>query len=97
MRGMASKSSQVRDLLNTGMSAADIAKKVGCTVGLVYNVKSTSGTWAKRGRGRPRKVDNAHVDGIAGIVAAVQSSERERGRLRVALDRIQAVIADVLG
>jgi|SRR5712671_3336098 len=97
MRGMASKSSQVRDLLNTGMSVADIAKKVGCTVGLVYNVKSTSGVATKRGPGRPRKVGNAHLDGIAGIVAAVQSGERERSRLRVALERVQAVIADALG
>src|SRR5687767_15511713 len=38
-----SKSSQVRALLATGMSAADIAKKVGCSTNLVYVVKSTSG------------------------------------------------------
>lgn len=51
-----SKSGQVRALLATGMSAGDIAKKVGCTVGLVYNVKSTSGgAKVKRGPGRPPK------------------------------------------
>src|SRR5690606_12770523 len=38
--GGSSKSDQVRDLLGSGMSAAEIAQKVGCTVPLVYNVKS---------------------------------------------------------
>jgi hypothetical protein len=77
------------------MSAADIAKKVGCTTGLVYNIKSTSGG-ARRGPGRPRKGGAANMEGIAGIVAAVQRSERDRGRMRTALERIQSVIAGAL-
>lgn len=99
-----SKSGQIRELLTTGMSAADIAKKVGCTTALVYNVKSASGgksaggTKAKRGPGRPRKVDvTSGLDGIADIVAAVQSGERERGKMRTALERIQGIIADAIG
>jgi len=93
-----SKSGQVRELLKTGMSAADIAQKVGCTVSLVYNVKSTSGQPARRGPGRPRKVPtSASLNGIAEIVAAVQGGERERSRLRAALERVRAVIAEVLG
>jgi len=100
--GGASKSGQVRALLSSGMSAADIAKKVGCTVGLVYNIKSTSGMTGravvKRGPGRPRNVAAAAgVDGIAGIVAMVQSGERERGKMRQALERIQGILADALG
>ena len=97
-----SKSGQVRALLGSGMSPNDIAAKVGCTVGLVYNIKSTSGMTGtrasgKRGPGRPRKVAApAGVDGIASIVAMVQSGERERGKMRAALERIQAVLADVL-
>jgi transposase len=38
-----SKSDQVRALLAKGMSAGDIAKKVGCSTNLVYVVKSTGG------------------------------------------------------
>lgn len=56
---------------------------------------------AKRGPGRPPKAKAApamaKLDGIAGIVAAVQASERERARLRAALEKVQAVLADVLG
>ena len=37
--GSGSKTKQVLALLRTGLSAAEIAKQVGCTVGLVYNVK----------------------------------------------------------
>jgi hypothetical protein len=92
-----SKSARVRELLGTGMSAADIAKKVGATVGLVYNVKSTMGMAGKRGPGRPRKAATfVGLDGIAGILDAVKSSERERSQMRTALERIQALIADAL-
>ncbi|MBP8299442.1 MAG: hypothetical protein KA020_03695 [Planctomycetes bacterium] len=35
-------------------------------------------------------------DELAGIVAAVQNNERERMRMRAALERIQAIIADAL-
>jgi transposase-like protein len=92
------KSEQVRQLLATGMSAADIARKVGCTTGLVYNLKSKGGGAARRGPGRPRKAAAAAgTQGIAGILQIVQQNERERGRLRAALQRIQEVVSDVLG
>lgn len=94
-----STSGKIRELLKTDMSVADIAKKLGCTPALVYNVKArVAGGGKKRGRGRAPKAGKggAGLDGIAGIVAAVQSSERERAHLRAALEKIQAVIADVL-
>ena len=75
------------------MTAAEIAKKVGCKTGLVYVVKSTS---ARRGPGRPRNNAAPSMDGIEGILAHVKNSERERSQMRGALERIQAVIADVL-
>jgi len=91
-----SKSDQVRALLATGMSAADIAKKVGCSAPLVYTIKSSMGKAGKRGPGRPRKVATASMDGLESIVAAVRNTERERTQLRGALEKIQAVLADAL-
>jgi hypothetical protein len=97
-----SKSGQVRELLATGMSAADIAKKVGCTRGLVYVIKSTSrnkGGATKRGPGRRRKVASKgkpSMDGLAGILDMVKNGERERAQLRAAIERIQALVTDAL-
>jgi transposase len=102
--GKESKSAQVRALLATGMDTAAIAKKVGCSTNLVYVVKSgMGGTKGKRGRptkrgpGRPRKATaDASLNGLEGILAAVQNSSRERAQLRAALEKIQSVIEGVL-
>jgi hypothetical protein len=91
-----SKSGQVRELLASGMTAAEIAKKVGCTVGLVYVVKSTR-MHGRRGPGRPRTVAGSGLHGLEGILDAVKNSQRERERMQAALEKIQAVIADALG
>ncbi len=99
-----SKSGQIRELLTTGMSAGEIAKKLGCTPALVYNVKArlAGGGAKKRGPGRPPKAKGASssssgsLDGIAGILDAVKNSERERTQLRAALVKIQALISDAL-
>ena len=91
-----SKSDQVRALLGTGMSATDIAKKVGCTVNLVYVIKSKMGQAGKRGPASPRKVSMSGMDDLQGIVAAVKNTERERAQMRAALEKIQAVLADAL-
>lgn len=89
--GKESKSAQIRALLGTGMSPADIAKKVGCSTNLVYVVKSTAASaarGARRGPGRPPKAGRG-VDGIEGILAAVKNSQRDRESLRAALERIR--------
>ena len=105
-----SKSGQIRALLGSGMSAGEIAKKVGCTRALVYSIKSAMGMASKtgkrstqrprgtRGPGRPRKATaaSASLNGLDGILAAVKSSERDRTQMRAALERIQAVVADAL-
>ena len=49
-----SKSDQIRKLLRSGLSAGEIAKKVRCSVNLVYAVKSASKKTKKRGTGRPK-------------------------------------------
>ena len=97
-----SKSGKIRELLKTGMKPADIAKKVGCTPALVYNVKAKAGGGGrkKRGPGRP-KAANAKAasnagDGLSAILAAVKGSEQDRVRMRSALKKIQAVVADAL-
>ena len=93
-----SKSGQIRALLKTDMSVADIAAKIGCTTALVYNVKAraTGGT-QKRRPGRPQAAASTlRFDGISGILDAVKNSEKERAQLRAALERIQTVLAEAL-
>ncbi len=90
-----SKASQVRELLKTGMKAADIAKQVGCSRNLVYVIKSTSGRAAKPGR-RRKPAAGANVNGLDGILAAVRDGERERKELRAVLERIRSAVADAL-
>jgi transposase-like protein len=94
-----SKSGQIRAMLATGAGVAEIAEKVGCTPALVYNVKARMGGAPKRGPGRPPKAKAAPavaLNSIEGIVAAVKGAEQQRSRLRSALEKIQAVLADAL-
>lgn len=99
-----SKSGKIRALLASGMSTADIAKKVGCTPALVYNVKAKAGGAKKRGPGRPAKTKGTRkaaasissATGIEGILAAVKGAEQERAKMLAALEKIQVVLADVL-
>lgn len=100
MGGTDSKSGQIRELLKGGKTAAEIAKQVGCTVGLVYNVKSSmtkgtgTGQAAKRGPGRPRKVAAAPsaTAGLDGVIASLKDGERERERLLRALQQIRGIL-----
>ena len=91
-----SKSGKIRALVASGMSVADIVKKLGCRPALVYNVKSRMGSGTKkRGPGRPPKATAMaalSMDGFAGILIAVQNAERDRVRMRAALEKIQAVL-----
>ena len=97
-----SKSGQIRELLGSGMAVSEIAKKVGCTPALVYNVKArAAGGGKKRGPGRPPKSQTkssggGQLEGLSGLLDAVKVVERERAQLRSALEKIQAVIADAL-
>ena len=60
--------------------------------------KSRGESVAKRGPGRPRKSTLSGFDGtLDGIVAAVKSSEQAKAKYRGALERIQSILADVLG
>lgn len=98
-----SKSGQIRELLKQGLKPAEIAEKVGCSIPLVYNVKSKeSGGAKKRGPGRPKKATassvsvSANVSGLDGILSAVKESEQERVALRKALEDIRKVIDGAL-
>jgi hypothetical protein len=101
-----SKSGKIRGLLSSGLTAAEIAKKVGCTVALVYNIKSKDaggGTakakaGAKPGRKPGRKAAAPSIGGsdLGAILTAVKNAEIERLQMRAALEKISAVINDAL-
>ena len=94
-----SKSGKIRELLKTGMAPMDIAKRVGCTPALVYNVKARVDGPKKRGPGRPPKAKSGgatRVDGLDGLLAAVRSVEKERNEMRAALEKLQAVLSAAL-
>lgn len=77
------------------MSVSDIAKKLGCTPALVYNVKARVA--GKKKQGRPGKGKSAAgLDGLSGILEMVKNSERERAQLRGALEKIQSILTDAL-
>src|SRR5215831_19778573 len=85
-----SKSGKIRELLKSGVSPMDIAKKVGCTPSLVYNVKARLSGGTKT-RGRPRKNAGSAVgglDGLGSILAAVKNTQTDVGRYRALLERI---------
>jgi hypothetical protein len=93
-----SKSGQVRELLKSGMAPMDIAKKVGCTPGLVYNVKSSLSGGSKKA-GRPKKTALPVANGFAGldsIIHAVRTTQADLGRYRTALERIGSMLSEVL-
>ena len=96
-----STSGKIRTLLASGMEPGEIAKKLGCSASLVYNVKARmagGSKKAKRGPGRPPKSSApvAGMDGLAGIVDMVKKSEAERERLHGALTRVAAILREVL-
>ena len=96
-----SKSAQVHDLLQAGMSVADIVKKVGCKRGLVYVVKSRmAATAPKRGPGRPRKVaaptTGSSLAGLDGIIAAVTGAQTQRAKMRAALEKVATIVKGAL-
>jgi hypothetical protein len=91
-----SKSARVRELLAQGVGAADIARQVGCTVSLVYDVKSRMGGAALR---RPAHAPQLRSNGSCSLddfIETVRRSERERQRLRATLQAVARVIAEVL-
>jgi hypothetical protein len=93
-----SKSGKIRQLLKGGMKPAEIAKKVGSTPALVYNVKARMGGGknAARKAGPRRGSRAAQINGLAGILDAVQSADRERARMRAVLEKVRSAVAGAL-
>lgn len=97
-----STSGKIRDLLATGLSASDIAKKLGCTPALVYNVKARMANGGKksgRGPGRPPKAKAAPtgtMGGLGGILDMVKKNESERARLVGALQKVAELVRAAL-
>lgn len=101
------KSEGVLQLLKTGMAPMAIAKQVGCTPGLVYNIKSSMGLTKARGAksspaGKPRAnskiaATSASGDiGMSSLLDAVRRTERDRASLRATLERLAQVVGDAL-
>ncbi len=100
----ASKSEQIRQLLDSGLGSAAIAKRVGCSVNLVYAVRSQGGSRAKRKPGRPARAKTTTSTastakslqgGFESLAAGLQQLQRERNAMRAALDKIQRVLGEL--
>ena len=96
-----SKSGKIRELLQAGVKPMEIAKQVGCTSGLVYQVrlKMQGGGGRKRKTAASKKAKAAKavkIEGLDGVLAAVRKSQQDSERMRAALVKIQAVLADAL-
>ncbi|MCR9246067.1 MAG: hypothetical protein NXI31_13630 [bacterium] len=101
-----SKSAQIRKLLEGGAAPADIAKQVGCSLPLVYQVRTkmrggggkTAPKQRARATGAARKGTNMtdQLAQLSDIAAAVKNVEQDRTRLRATLEKIQTMIADAL-
>lgn len=93
-----SKSGKIRSLLSSGLTAAQIAKKVGCTVALVYNIKSkgVGGGTAKAKPGRKAAARSIAGGDLGAILTAVKNAETERLQMRAALEKISAIIKTAL-
>lgn len=94
-----SKSSKVRELLSLGAPASDIAKQVGCTLGLVYNVKArmSSGS-AKRKPGRPTKSASTGTGttDLNTFIETLRRNQEEHDQLRATMQRLVTLISEVL-
>jgi len=96
-----STSGKIRAMLASGMEPSDIAKKLGCSASLIYNVKARmagGGKKSGRGPGRPPKsgASAGSMNGLAGIVEMVKKSEAERARLHGALTKMAAILREAL-
>ena len=78
------------------MAPMEIAKKVGCTPALVYNVKARLAGGPKK-PGRPRKnAASANGVGFDSLFDAVKATQADLGRYRTVLERISNMVSDVL-
>ncbi|MBL8738504.1 MAG: hypothetical protein JNL12_18900 [Planctomycetes bacterium] len=99
-----STSGKIRKLLASGMSQADIVKKLGCAQSLVYSVKARLEGGGKprksgRGPGRPPKAKAAStdtMDNLSSILDMVKRNEAERTRLLGALEKVAAAVREAL-
>ena len=57
---------------------------------------AATGIGVRRGPGRPRKAPAADMSSLEGIVQAVRESEREKVRYRTALEKIHAILSQVV-
>jgi hypothetical protein len=95
---IASKSDQVRALLQQGVAPGQIAEQVGCSRNLVYSIRGGAGAGAPR---PPRHVGEpaaavAPGPDFGSILAAIRQSQQQTATLRDGLLRIQAIVDELL-
>jgi hypothetical protein len=74
----------------------EIAKKVGCTPGLVYVIKSKAG--GAKAPGRPRKNPppaSSSPSGLDAFISVMRNSEAQRDRYRGALQKVQGLMQEI--
>lgn len=103
-----STSGKIRALLKTGMKVKDIAAELKCTPALVYNVKARESAGSRPTATEPTraaktaraskapKVARSDLSDLSGILLSLQAGEKDRVKIRKALEKIQSVIAAAL-
>lgn len=89
-----SKSGQIRTLLESGMAVAEIAKKVGCTPGLVYNVKARLGGGKKTGKATAGKAKGGTKAAKAGPRTVAKPAAVATGSIDAIIAAVKAAEAD---
>lgn len=93
-----STSGKIRALLATNIAPGDIAKKLGCTPALVYNVKARMSGSRGAGRGSVRAARSSAptIASLSNVIGLVRDSEAERTRLQRALEKIADLVREAL-
>jgi len=89
-----SKSARVRELLGDGLSAPQIAERIGCSTNLVYVVKSnakSANKHSKRGQGgNPARASS--TTNLDEAIAGLQAIANERDHLARTLERVKELL-----
>ena len=78
----------------TGQRCAD-ALKIKLGTWTAWKQTQTKKAGGRKKASRPRKVKAGSVDGLQGLISTVQEIQKDRDRLRKALERVQGILEGV--